>query len=161
MPHIRRSTKEDALLYFTWANEHEVRKQSFISEPISFTDHIAWFEKKLTDDQCIMLIVEDDSNSPIGQIRFQQVEDDAYTIGISVDKMWRGKKMAVEMLNLSANYLFNIYPAKKIFAFIKENNIASIGSFEKAGYINREKVFVNGCKSFKYIKENKNANSEF
>lgn len=161
MSHIRKATNKDALLYFNWANETEVRKQSFNSQLITFTDHTTWFEKKLADKQCIMLIVEDEANSPIGQIRFQQEEEDAYTIGISIDKVWRGKKMALEMLSLSANYFFNIYSAKKIYAFIKEDNIASISSFEKAGYINREIVFVKGYKSFRYTKENKNANSEF
>ena len=36
----------DVDLLFSWANDKEVRKNSFSSEPICYEEHLAWFRKK-------------------------------------------------------------------------------------------------------------------
>ena len=154
---IRRAKREDALLYYEWANEQFVRKQSFSSEIISLDDHVKWFKKRVTDTECIMLIFENEL--PAGQIRLQKEDEETYLIGISVDILARGKGISSKMLEMASDYFFNLFPFKKIIAFIKEDNLPSLYSFEKAGYIKQEKKVVKGIRCYKYTKENTNANS--
>lgn len=159
MLNLRKANTEDAQLYFDWANEEVVRLQSFNSEKISLEDHIKWFKSKIADTDCIMLMFEDENKKPAGQVRFQKENEEIYVVGISVDIFFRGKGLGIEMLKTASNYFFELFPSKKINAFIKQENIASINSFEKAGYNNPESVLVKGILSLKYTKENNNANS--
>lgn len=155
----RKARNADAFMYYEWANEENVRQQSFSSKKISLEDHIKWFEGKLADPKCIMLVFENEDSIPAGQVRLQKESEDAFVLGISVDIIFRGKGLAVEMLTKTSNYFFDSFPKKKIYAFIKKKNIASVNSFEKAGYINPEQAIQNGIACLKYTKENQNANS--
>ncbi len=148
----RKAAKEDVMLYYKWTNEESVRKQSFNSETISIEDHIKWFEKKIEDADCIMLLFEDEEKQPAGQIRLQEEDAYTYVIGISVDAAQRGKGYASQMLRIASDYFFNLYPSKKIHAYIKQDNFASIHAFEKAGYTDPEKLVIKGINSFKYLK---------
>jgi len=156
---VRKAEQSDALLYYEWANEKAVRRQSFNSEKITLEEHVQWFEKKITDSTCIMLIFENKERQPVGQVRFQQENEEVYVVGISVDAAFRGKGLAPQILIMASEYFFSVHPLKKIHAFIKQDNMASVHSFEKAGYANPKLTEVNGIKSFIYTKENANANS--
>ena len=158
---IRRANKKDALLYYEWANEEAVRKQSFSTAIISLDDHIEWFEKKIIDPECIMLIFENELGLPAGQIRLQKEDEETYMIGISVDILSRGKGLATNMFKMASDYLFSLFPQKKIVALIKEDNYPSIKSLENAGYTHPLNIIFRGIKCIEYTKENTNANSGF
>lgn len=159
MLRLRKANNADALLYYEWANEETVRRESFNSELITLEEHTEWFEKKITDPECMMLIFEDKNSIPAGQVRLQKVTENEYVIGISVDISYRGKGFAVRMLTMASDYFFEIFPQKKINAFIKIHNTASVNAFEKAGFINPRIAEQKGIACFMYTKENGNANS--
>jgi len=154
----RRANIDDLKKYFEWTNDPEVRLQSFNSTPVSLEDHTNWFSEKLNDPRSILLIFFDDEN-PLGQVRFQEETDDAYVVGISIDGKLRKSGYGSELLRQSSGYFHNIYPGKKIHAYIKKENIGSVKSFEKAGYKFSKELLVNGIESVLYIKSNENANS--
>lgn len=148
----RKATIGDALLYHKWANEKEVRSSSFQSGEISLEDHMKWFEKKISDPACIMLLFEGDDQMPAGQVRLQAEEEDSYVIGISVDAAHRGKGYASAMLLAASEYFFGLHPQGKIHAYIKQDNFASVRAFENAGYSNPVSLQVNGINSYRYTK---------
>ncbi len=152
---FRKATQEDIKIYFEWANDINVREQSYNSEAISYANHEKWFENKLKDNLCLMLIFEDQEQNKIGQVRIQKINDFEALIGISVALELRGKGYAKEMIHLASDYFLNSNAGFTINAYIKESNSNSKFAFEKAGYEFVEFVeYVDNqsFKSYKYIK---------
>jgi RimJ/RimL family protein N-acetyltransferase len=150
---FRKANVSDLLLYFEWTNDADVREQSFQNNVISLDNHTTWFNNKLLDSNCVMLVFENELKIPIGQIRFQKENDSAFVIGISVAKEQRGKGYASILLTQSSNYFLEENPEKIINAYIKENNIGSILSFKKAGFSLANELIIEGNKSVLYTKQ--------
>ncbi len=131
---FRNAKIDDLVLYFDWANDENVRKQSFNSEKINFETHKKWFESKIQDKNYLMLIFINKEGSPIGQVRIQKENNTDALIGISISDIHRGKGYSVEMLKSSSNYFLHMNPNFSINAFIKQNNLTSKIAFEKADF---------------------------
>ena len=128
---FRRATLEDSKLIFDWSNDDLVRQNSFNSEKLVFENHNQWYIVKLTEESQLFLIAMVD-NLEAGLIRYTLEEENA-VVGISISKRFRGKQLAARFLVESAKEYFktNTLP---IFAYIKNDNAASIKSFKNAGY---------------------------
>ncbi|MFT3909285.1 MAG: GNAT family N-acetyltransferase [Ferruginibacter sp.] len=149
----RRASQEDMELYFTWANDALVRKQSFQTAAIKLEDHQQWFLKKIADKNCIMLVFENDAKDPVGQVRIEkQVHASGFVIGISVDENSRNKGFASKMISDASDHFFSIFPSEKIYAYIKKDNPGSIKAFEKAGYSFFNEMNIEGAASVSYTK---------
>jgi RimJ/RimL family protein N-acetyltransferase len=142
----------DAKLYFDWANDTTVRKNSYQKDPISFENHIKWFTNKLNSPDCFFYLFLAEGSVPAGQVRIDKSGDEII-IGISIDEKFRGKHLGSEMLiQASDDYLMK-FPEAVISAYIKEDNISSIKAFEKAGFKDPEKVVIEGSPSYKLKKQ--------
>lgn len=111
-----------------------------------------WFEAKLADKSCLLLIYSDLSGQDIGQVRFQKDEDNAAIISISVAAEHRGKGYAKNMLISASDYFLAENSNSKIKAYIKETNIGSIHSFEKAGFLFEGEMIFNEVPSVYFSK---------
>ncbi len=143
----RRAEPEDVLLIYEWANDKVSRENSYFTEAIPLETHKAWFTKKLADPASMIFIAEY-NGEPAGMIRYDVLEDHAVA-GISVAERFRGKGLAPEFLKGTARLYFekNSVPVE---AFIKTKNLASVKSFEKAGYKKTREEVVHGADSFIY-----------
>lgn len=141
---IRHATKKDEMLLFSWRNEQDVRIQSFDSNKIKLKDHSIWFTKKLKDPNFIFYILEI-QNNPFGLIKIEKGKDNA-TIGISIDKNYRGKGLASKALYIACKEYFK-NEEKPIFAFIKKTNSLSIKSFKRIGFQLLNETIVNNIPS--------------
>lgn len=128
---IRKAESKDVDLLYNWSNDELVRTQSFTSEKIPYSAHCEWFTSKLESNNSLIFIVEIDS-VPAGIVRFES-NDETTTIGTSIDKLYRGKGLGGAIIRIGTTEYFkeNYLP---ILAMIKKDNIASIKSFEKAGF---------------------------
>jgi len=131
---FRKAKIDDIELYYFWANEINVREQSFNSSLIDFDEHKIWFESKLNDENCIMLIFTNLEGQEVGQVRIQKESGIDSNIGISITAEQRRKGYSTQMLKISSDYFLKINPNFIINAFIKETNLASKYAFEKAGF---------------------------
>ncbi len=147
---LRKVTASDLNLLFDWANDEEVRKQSFSTGKIDFETHKIWFQNKLKSKKSQMYIAEIDRN-PVALIRFDMEKDHA-VIGILIDKKWRGKSLSVPVLK-KATGLFQKKHPLPVHAYIKQKNIASIKAFQNAGYIFHNKQTFRNTIVHCYIKE--------
>jgi UDP-2,4-diacetamido-2,4,6-trideoxy-beta-L-altropyranose hydrolase len=130
---IRRATEADVFLYFAWANDPDVRHQSFASEKIAFANHQHWFNKKLYSEKSYLYVIMLD-NIPAGQIRFD-IENEIAEIGFSVDSHFRGKGIGFELLSRGiATLRCEATMALKIQGKVKLGNAASSRAFVKAGF---------------------------
>lgn len=130
---FRDATTDDIDLYFEWANDELVRRNSFDSNAIQYDDHCQWFYSKLQNNKCLFLVFCNDS-IPVGQVRIEG-RDEQFYIGISVDQKFRSEKYGTSMLIKSGKEFFRRFTMENaLFAEIKHENIASVKAFERAGY---------------------------
>lgn len=143
---LRRVTYEDRMLLLEWANDKEVRKNSFQTHQIGMEEHCRWLERKLADEQCDMfLLCRDDV--PVGQIRLDYTGEQA-VISYSIAKDYRGKGYGGILLQLAEDEVRRTRrDIHEMYAEVKEENLASRRKFEQAGY-DKKLVFtkkLDGC----------------
>lgn len=131
---LRPAQEIDSRLLWEWANDSQVRAASFSSAPISWPDHVAWFEEKLAHPQCRIFIAEKNDGTPIGQIRFDTRADGDSDVDVSIAKAWRGQGLAVALIVQAARLVLNTGGCARLHAFVKTGNVASIEAFERGGF---------------------------
>ena len=149
---IRKAVLTDVDLLYRWTNDELVRKQSFSTELIPYESHCKWFKKKVKDANSFFFIVEQDAKE-VGLVRFD-ILDAVATIGVSIDREFRGRGLGAEIINLGVQSFFreNDLP---ILASIKKVNTASVKSFEKAGFEYLKEEVLAGVESVVYqLKKN-------
>lgn len=126
------ATIEDADLLFEWANDDEVRKNSFNKEKIVYEDHQSWLKKAL-DSKMRYIYIYYYGDEPVGQIRIDLIEDGKKAeIGYSIDKAYRGKGHGTQMLILIEALIECSFPQVKwISGKVLNGNAKSERVFEK------------------------------
>lgn len=134
---FRKATMGDARLLYDWAMEPEVRANSLNPGSFSFADHVKWMEKKISDENCYLLIYTDE-NKNIGTCRLDIDENGIATIAYSVDKLFRGqgfgKKMVIDLEKFAMGKK-NL----QLKAVVKRENLASRKIFDSLGYLEKFK----------------------
>jgi RimJ/RimL family protein N-acetyltransferase len=118
-------------LIYKWANDIEVRRNSFNSAPIAYENHVKWFNKIMADKDVWQFIMCD-NGEPVGQIRLN-IEADKAIIGYSVAPDKRRRGYAVAMLRLLIENVNNT-DIKTLIGRVKYENHASSRAFEKCGF---------------------------
>lgn len=130
---LRKATEGDLMLVFEWANDPEVRRNSFQTAPIALEDHKKWYDLKMKSDNSLFYIMMC-NHIPAGQIRLE-LEGKRALVNYSIAKSFRGKGLARKMLSLAENELKRSYPyIEKLVAEVKEDNVASQRAFVREGY---------------------------
>lgn len=150
---FRKPTVNDVELYYEWANDTEVRKQSFNSKKIDFESHKKWFFSKLKDERYLLLIFTNEENKNVGQVRIHEETNNNAVIGISIADGFRGQGLAKEMLRMATEYFLEVKVGYVINAYIKESNLNSKYAFENAGFEFVSMVNYEDFNSFHYIKK--------
>ena len=130
---LRKVTKSDEDLLFNWANDSDVRKWSFSKHFIKLDEHAKWFKKKYNDPNVLMWIFEV-NNDPEGLVRLEK-ENNKVLLNYLIAPQSRGKRLATKMLKIAMNEVRIHWHNIKVFAYTLPENIASIKSLEKAGFL--------------------------
>lgn len=120
---LRRATPADAKLYFNWVNDPDARKNALNHQTIEWEDHLKWFNEKLKSKSILLLLFE--SDTPVGQIRFDHKSDKLFYLDYSIDKKNRGQGLGKYIVKLSLDYLENINFSATIIAQVKKDNLQS------------------------------------
>ena len=146
---IREIEESDKQITFEWANDPITRVSSFNSEPIKFNQHSIWFDSKLKDQTSHYFICKVGLKKA-GLVRFDFDESkNAFIIGITIAPKYRGRKLSTPFLKEACEYFLSTCNGQ-ITAYIKEENIASVKAFEKAGFKFKSKETIKGVKSLRY-----------
>ena len=130
---LRKANVEDAKLIFDWANEPDVRANSFNPELIEWDNHIKWFRNKLDSVGCIILILEEHDH-PIGQIRFDLNDEAQWEVDYSVGSEFRGQGIGKRIIKEGMSHLHQNKYHEPIVAKVKRSNIPSLKVFRKLGF---------------------------
>jgi RimJ/RimL family protein N-acetyltransferase len=153
MLNFRKPTIADMEIFFSWANDPVVRKQSYESSILDFERHKKWFESALNNESYFMCIFQNSDGEDIGQVRIQKQQDNEAVIGISIDFKHRGKGFAKELLKLATESFLKSNSNYLINAYIKEANLDSKFAFEKAGFKFIDTIMYKNYKSYHFIKK--------
>ena len=131
---LRLAAPDDVDRVFSWANDPTTRAASFRSDPIPYEDHVRWFEGQLGSDQHRLFIAVDAQGEAVGVYRLSGVEpgqDPVVSINVAPEARGRGVGLAIlEAGSEQARAL----GCRKIIAFIRPDNEASLRIFGRAGY---------------------------
>ena len=150
---LRKPTHKDMETYFSWANDPEVREQSYNSSIIDLETHKQWFESVLTNDAYFMCICQNSIGEDIGQVRIQKQKDKEALISISIDSKHRAKGYAKEILKVTTDLFLKCNHGFIINAYIKEENLNSKFAFENAGFHFVDTIEYENFKSHHFIKK--------
>jgi RimJ/RimL family protein N-acetyltransferase len=129
---LRTANAQDMQIYFDWANESSVRKNSLTNNQIDWKTHESWFLTRLKDKDS-RLYVAQISTKRVGQIRFEKGPDEYWLIGLSVDQGYRGMGLASIMISKALDKMY-AEGCSRFRARIKESNSASWKTFEKLNF---------------------------
>ena len=131
---LRKTESDDVNITFKWAKDPVVRKHSFNRTKISFEEHKNWLVNKLKDPQCKYFIALLE-NKPIGTVRFDLNGDEA-VISYLIDPEFHGRGFGTIILKKGVEFLKS-YTAdlKEIVGYVSSENIGSIKTFQRLGYI--------------------------
>ena len=137
---MRIAEKEDVDLLFQWANEPEVRKNSFSMSRIPYEEHVQWYQRLLERRDCRQYIYME-GGTPVGQARIT-AEGDVAEIGYSIAAEWRSQGYGSDLLRLLTEQAWKDFPhVTKVIGKIKPENLASQRAFSNAGYQETYRVY--------------------
>ena len=95
----------------------------------------AWFNEKLADVSCLQAVLESADGTPIGQVRFEQLEAGSIEADVSVDAHWRGKGVGKALLAEGMRFAKSHWPSTtKVVAKIRTENAPSERLFRGSGF---------------------------
>lgn len=131
---IRLARKNDSKDVFDWRNDELTRQMSHNSEITEWENHKEWFMNSLELKDRLLLVCEDSLNNKISIIRFDISELNA-VISVNLNPTQRSKNLAKPCLIKSIDFFSDKYSEiNKLFAEIKEDNIASQKTFISVGF---------------------------
>ena len=126
---------------FDLSNDDLVRQNSIHHEKIKWENHVEWFKNRITKTNEPFYIVEDDNKNFIGQVRIDKKFGEN-VISISITKKYRGLGLASEIIKEAVEKS----KLQSATAYVYKNNVSSIKSFEKAGFIDSNLIKLNYLK---------------
>lgn len=138
--YLRTATEEDMDLLFAWANETDVRKNSFSEKNITYEEHRQWYKKLLNSKDSRQYIYMCDGVE-IGQVRIKIVGNEA-EIGYSICFQKRCMGYGKEMIYLLREQIRHDFPeVRKLTAKVKPDNVASQKVFLDMGYVEKYQCY--------------------
>ena len=144
---MRRAEDEDSKMILKWANDDETRKMSYTTAKITWKTHAAWFDAKLRDPSCLLLIGMDRFDSPVGSARIES-KGQCGTLSVIIDSKYRGKGYGPQMIAMACRMGANILGLKNLDAFVKKINKPSLRAFEKSGFKLISSEMIQGVESY-------------
>ena len=130
---LRKATEADIEILFRWANDKAVRENSFDPHTISFDEHIAWFNRMMSDPNKAQYILVM-NGEPIGQIQLS-INGAEAEAGYSISEAVRGCGYGRELIRLAIKQVKTDYPSVvKLIGKVKPSNVASYYCFLKNGF---------------------------
>lgn len=132
---IRRVTRDDSNIIFSWRNSPEVYRYLFTPKPVEISVHNQWFESVLANN-LIAFYIASLNGVDIGTVRFDFEQGAKKAeVGIYLAPDQHGKGLGSQMLELGEKKAKEDYPLLKcIIAKVLPENIASEKMFLKTGY---------------------------
>ena len=144
---LRPAVATDEALLLRWANDPQVRFNSFSPEPISSEDHHDWFKKSVVDPKHLLLIATTADGCPIGQIRFVKqpttVLGDAVEVAVdlSLDRCARGHGLADDLVRLGLQEMEQRWGLTQTVTELSQSDTANNACFVRFDFVSDAELF--------------------
>jgi RimJ/RimL family protein N-acetyltransferase len=147
---IHKAALEDRDRVYSWANDPDTRAMSFNTQTIAYADHIQWFTRMLANDPPTIFVAKFNKEACAFVRLDPDEEKGSAQIGINLAPGKRGLGLGKQVLE-AASDLAAALGYQFIVALIRPDNLASIRSFERAGYRRDGQRLVQGIEAFRYL----------
>ena len=133
---VRLLAPTDERLTFDWANDPEVRRNSFSTERIDALAHRRWLFRRMADlENCRFYVVETVAGLPVGPARFECLSPGVWEIHYSMDRCLRGRGVGAAFLKCALDHFrCSVTSANLVIGRVKLSNQASQHIFRKLGF---------------------------
>lgn len=131
---LRTVTMDDARTLLEWSNDPVTRSNSFSKEPISYETHVNWLSKKLEDECCLFLVLENNDGDLCGTIRYDLNSSQEAVISYTVSPDHRKKGYGSLLLRLGEEKACESFGNILLCGHVKADNLPSQKCFIKCGY---------------------------
>lgn len=135
---IRPLESRDLPYKVRWFNDPDISKTLILVEPLELEKTVCWFEKIKDDSSRIDWVIEDKSNCPIGLISLVGIDPGQKSAEIFIvigEKQYWGKGVMLEAEAALIGWAFENLGLEKIWAQARLDNIASIITMKKLGFV--------------------------
>jgi len=138
---LREACAEDCRDLFKWRNHSTIRRNFFNSNPVSWDEHKRWFDAK-SEDANADVYIACCGEEKVGTVRFDDVGG-SVKVSVMLNPDYLNKCLGSKVIGLAVGeYKNKIKTGKPIIAEIRNDNIASIKAFTKAGFGESHRVLV-------------------
>ena len=130
---LRDMTESDAKIIFDWRNSSFIVDRSTSRSTVEWSGHVQWMQKIVTDPSYVPFIIEL-GKQPIGQIRYDKLDTDSFTITSYLDEKYTGKGYGVTSIQKGNQIILERYGDVSIYAFVRKANQLGNRAFPKAGF---------------------------
>lgn len=109
------------------------RVNCFLSEQISTLEEAIDNANKKSQDDSFIAVCQKDSGDLIGELFYMKEEPDTYSVGWNFNHQYEGKGYASESAKAFLQYLFEQKEARRVFAYVEEDNYKSQKLCERLG----------------------------
>ncbi len=138
---FRLAVASDVEDIYLWRNHPSTRAMSLNKTEIDYEGHKNWFSKALATPEVIMVVAEADEK--LGVVRFEKKQE-GVVVSVQVSPLHRGQGLAKALLKHGEGFLSE-WGDLNLRAIIREENGASIRTFENAGYIRADEIPDDHC----------------
>lgn len=129
---FRKVSINDLKKIYEWRNHPKIRKNSYNENEITWDEHAAYWEKRLSGSENYSFIVVSD-NIDVGLVRLDK-RDDSYEVHIIIAPDKQGKGFGTAAIAKVKEVATNL-GIKKLIAKVKPTNIASKMIFTENGFV--------------------------
>lgn len=130
---LRSARVSDARTLWKWANDPETRRASLDSSFILWTDHQRWLRSKLGSREDVRIFIAERPR-PVAQVRFERSTPDTAIVSIVVAPESRGMGLGTRALSLACPRAARMLGVRRLWAYVKVDNLGSRALFRKAGF---------------------------
>ena len=131
---VRPATIADSKSVYDWRNDPVMVSNSRTQAGVEWDRHAAWFPAQLASPETTCLIVER-SGEPCGVVWFRKNRSGIYETSINLAPQFRGQGLGAPTLALSMDWIRRERSAFVFSAEIRNDNLPSIGAFERCGFV--------------------------
>jgi RimJ/RimL family protein N-acetyltransferase len=125
---------QDAETVFLWRNSPFIVARGSLQKMVAWEEHLQWFCETVVGSKRKLLIVLVDGQ-PVGQVRFDRVDDDTMAISVYLIETHTGRGLGVDAIRIGCDMLFTDLSVARIVACVREDNVAAQSGFRKAGFV--------------------------
>jgi RimJ/RimL family protein N-acetyltransferase len=130
---LRPASEADAPRLRQWRNDPDTRAASRATAEVGAAEHVAWLASVLVDPDRHLWICELDGE-PVGQVRFDRLDEERYEISVALAPEARGRGLSSRLISLGVERLRESNPGAEVEAHVREDNSRSLAAFRRAGF---------------------------